>query len=53
MFVGVIIGIGLFAVGISFGFILIAVGLLFLVRSIYGLVKLLSNGPVNPASWLI
>lgn len=53
MFVGVIISIGLFAVGIGFGFILVAVGLLFLVRSIYGLVKLLSNGPVNPASWLI
>ena len=35
------------------GVILVAVGLLFLVRSIYGLVKLLSNGPVNPASWLI
>ena len=34
-------------------FVLVAVGILFLVRSIYGLIKFSNNEPVDPASWLI
>ncbi len=51
-FIGGIISVVLTAVVIG-ALILIAVGLLFLVRSIYGLIKFANNEPVNPASWLI
>lgn len=51
-FIGGIISVVLTAVVIG-ALILIAVGILFLVRSIYGLIKFANNEPVNPASWLI
>ena len=51
-FIGGIIGVVLTAVVIG-ALILIAVGILFLVRSIYGLIKFSNNEPVDPASWLI
>lgn len=51
-FIGGIISVVLIAVVIG-ALILIAVGILFLVRSIYGLIKFANNEPVNPASWLI
>jgi hypothetical protein len=51
-FIGGIISVVLTAVVIG-ALILIAVGILFLVRSIYGLIKFANNEPINPASWLI
>ncbi|WP_298049438.1 hypothetical protein [uncultured Cardiobacterium sp.] len=51
-FIGGIISVVLTAVVIG-ALILIAVGILFLVRSLYGLIKFANNEPVNPASWLI
>lgn len=51
-FIGGIISVVLTAVVIG-ALILIVVGILFLVRSIYGLIKFANNEPVNPASWLI
>ena len=51
-FIGGIISVVLTAVVIG-ALLLIAVGILFLVRSIYGLIKFANNEPVNPASWLI
>ena len=51
-FIGGIISVVLTAVVIG-ALILIAVGILFLVRSIYGLIKFANNEPVHPASWLM
>ena len=50
--IGGIVGALLLFIVVGY-FVLVAVGILFLVRSIYGLIKFSNNEPVDPASWLV
>ncbi|MFY1026737.1 hypothetical protein CFY87_05155 [Actinobacillus seminis] len=51
-FLGILLGIILSIVGIGM-LVIMATGLLYLIRLVYSFLKVLDKKPVNPASWLI